>query len=1022
MDNYIDFINFSKFSIGSGMSSIDEIVENAKKSKRNYASLTDTNTLSGIPEFIEECQKNDIKPIVGVTMSTSHKEKYIGEITLIAKNQAGFDDLKLLVSSLGKFQNDLHRTIELEEILTNSKNLLMIEGAKNSIMYNVDDSKEYLDIFKLIKEKMKASFIGTIQTQVNDKKTTEMAKKLFNALKETKDIAKTSIVFTNNNRFPNKNDYAFQINKMHEYSHFSKKLEKSKTKLDSKIIDKTDMFLPESYLKTKLSKYKTSKTESLYLSDTIISKITPPDIFKAPTFPKLSNTEVLSDIIKEKWKTFQHTLTADQKPIYHARLKEEMDLFEKLGYSDYFVVTNEISKNAQKVGQTTAIRGSGAASLVVHALGLSPIDPIEHDLMFGRFMNEGRNEAPDLDVETSHNEDMLRMLKDDYGSKNTANLMAFETLNNANVTTKFVINSLRRYADQGFDFQKKVNRVENELKKKLSWYVNTKNVKTPTVTKFLNPDDPAKDYNNWVKDYNKDPDIKYILDAAMRIEGQIKNKKLSVGTVILSNTSVQETLSTFDSNSENGSDYIIEVDKNYIQKMGHLKMDILSSVILNKLNETAKLAKVDVDNLIKDMTDPKVYEAISNGFISHVNQIATRMQLEEDIVKNPKLRQGIGAQMCKEIKPQNYQELTAIMALIRMGEESESGEKPVEYQKYIDGRNSPEKIIYKHPDLKGVLHKTYGAIIFEEQIMRISKVIADFTDSQADNLRSVIKKKKAEELVNIKPLFVEGALKKGISQEVAESIYSDIEAKMGQYQFNEAHACVYSAIAYQQMYMKLNHPAEFYSVHYDKDLKHIYEHEILELGFFIQRPDINNSTDKEQTIHKIGRKKQEQKIMDFSLTPFVSDSTILTDILEEREEFGYFEDLIDYSERILPIYTNCNLMSFEMKKSSKINRFKKETINLIKAGAFDRCTFVNEDDIEYSRSIMIENLDDIIELIKNPHIDQEIELKEPEKIISLADLIEHEEKSLNISPLNMKNKMEKKQKQLKKNYKARSLK
>jgi len=1017
MENYIDLMNFSGYSIGTGMLSIDEIIDNAKKSKRNYASLTDTNTLSGIPEFMSKCIKNNIKPIIGVTLSTTHEGKYLGEVTLISKNPKGFDDLKMLVSNLGVFNNDIHRTTELKDILDRSSNLLLIDGAKNSIIYNIEDQEEYLKIFTLIKQKMRQSFLGTIQTQVNDSKVTEITKRLFNAMTSTGNICKTNVFFSNNNRFSNKMDYPFQAEKMHKYSYLSKRLDKTNQLINSALIDKTDMFLPLSYLSTKLLKFVNSKTKDFYLSDSIVGKITTPNIFKEPEFYKASD-DTLGEIMVRQWEAFKETLDPSKHQIYKKQMEIELNLFEKLGFSDYFVVINEMAKIAREAGQILAIRGSGAASLVVHMLGLSQIDPIEHKLMFGRFMNEGRDEAPDLDVETSNNIEMIEFFKELYGSENIANLMSFGTLKNANVTTNFVIEALRKYSDQSFEFQQKVNRVENEIKKKLHWYNNTKNVKTPKLSDFLNPKDPNKDYNNWVSDYKKDKDLKYILDSALRLEGQIINKQKSIGTIILSNVPIKTISSTFDNNDSEGSKLIIEVSKNYIQKMGHLKMDVLSSLILKKINETAKLANVNVNDLVKNMNDPSVYDAISKGHIIHINQLASRMQLQEDLDRNPKLRQGIGALMSMEIQPKNFQELTAIMALIRMGEENEEGDKPEQYQKYIEGKRNPSSITYKHPRLESVLSSTYGAIIFEEQIMRITQVIAGFNDTEADYLRGLIKKKKVKEFEDMKPRFIQGSLDSGIELSVAEDIYTDIEGKMGQYQFNEAHACVYASMAYQQMYFKLNHPAEFYSVHYEEDDVRFYEKEIVELGFFVQRPDINNSMDFDQTIYKVGREHNEQKIIDFSLNRIITDSKVLNDILVERDSYGYFENLLDYAERVLPIYTGCHLMSSEMTNNSKINRFIKDTKNLIKVGAFDKCPLVDNGGIEYIRSLMLENIDLVVKFASNINMDYTVELAQPKVVLSLQELKDTENNFLVVSPLLIKDRIENKVLHQKKNTKS----
>ena len=147
MENYIDLINFSHYSVSGGLLTVDEIIDNAKKNNQAYASLTDLNTLAGIPEFYEKCVKNNIKPIIGTTLSVTDNNEYIGDVTLIAKNQKGFDNIKRLVSKLGEFKNSKFRSIDLKEILDNSSDILFLEGAKNSIAYNITNQEQYNEIF-----------------------------------------------------------------------------------------------------------------------------------------------------------------------------------------------------------------------------------------------------------------------------------------------------------------------------------------------------------------------------------------------------------------------------------------------------------------------------------------------------------------------------------------------------------------------------------------------------------------------------------------------------------------------------------------------------------------------------------------------------------------------------------------------------------------------------------------------------------------------------------------------------------
>jgi DNA polymerase-3 subunit alpha len=996
MKNYIDLINFSNYSIGKGMQTIDELIMTAKREGRDYISLTDHNTLSGIPELVDKCNKNNLKPIIGTTISCKKDDVYIGDVSFVAKNQKGFDDLKELVSELGAFKNTEERLLDIEIIkkYISKGNIFCIEGAKNSIIFNIENEEDYYKVFSELQKSAGSNLLGTIQTQMDEEKTTKISRKLLKSIHKgfNENNIKTHLFFSNNNRFFNKSDYVFQMNKMHNFSHLTPSLKKSKGMLPDGIIDRTDTPLPKSFLEKKLSKFYVDKTKSFFITDSIIKKFSAPEIFKPISFPKLYQDENLKDIISEKWETFKTTIPKEKIAKYRKRIDDELELFEEMGFSDYFVVVNAFSKNAAKQGDVNAIRGSGAASLVVHMLGLSQVDPVEHDLMFARFMNKGRVSDPDLDVETSDNDGMMQMLKIDYGQENIANLMSTDTMQNANVTTKFAFESIRRYGKKDQEFKQSMNQVENNIKQKLSFYKKSPpNVSTLLANNFY-----------WQKDYKSIPNFKIIVDECIKLENQITNKKLSIGTIILSNESLMKTSSLIKSNKEIGSDYYLEVTKDYIQQMGHLKMDILSSKILEKLKISSQLASVDLQSILKNLKNPDIYKAISDGYIANVNQINSKMKLEKDVTD--KNKQGIGYTICKEVKPKNFEELTAIMALIRMGSETD-GKRPEQLQKYLDGKADPESIKYKHDSLKDILSKTYGAIIFEEQIMRISTNIANFNETEADNLRSVIKKENAEELEEIKPIFIKKAIENNISIEVATSIFKDIEEKMGQYQFNEAHACVYASIAYQQMYMKLNHPAEFYSAHYEDTNKEIYENEMLNLNIYVQRPDINNSLVQDQTLNIIN-KAGNKKVVDFSIKKVIKDEDMLKDILSERKRLGYFEDIFDYTERVLPLYTDCNLMSLSIDSAThKISKFKSDTENLILIGAFDKINIFEGEDLIKNRVLLIENLDIVIDSAKNQHLNQEIDMiDKTDKFLSPEDIIKKEEEFLNISPFKMRDK------------------
>lgn len=990
----INLINYSSYSLGFGMLTVQEIVNQAMIEKRDYASLTDYNTLSGIPEFVEECEKNKIKPLIGVTLSVSDDKKYLGDLVLIAINQQGFEELKKIVSELKTFNQADLNTVELNKIIEICKNVIVIDGAKNSIGYKTN-KEEYSDIYKKIQESYKNKFIITIQPEKNTDNFKEHVKKMINVVFSNTIIRNNEnynnkIFFSNNNRFLNENYYPFQAKKAQDYSYLKTKVKKQKLKTIREIVDEKDFFLSQEdfygYFNKIKDRIEEKSKNSVLNESSFISVFTPINLWHDPVFPKLGN-EKLGELITKKWKEYSINIPIEQHPIYVKRIREELETIKKLGFEDYFVLISDINKMATQLEQKTAVRGSAAASLILNVIGVSIIDPVKHDLMFARFLNTGRQELPDIDFETSGNKELLKNLKDKYG--NVYALSRFTTIDKYTVSINFVFESLRYYKGLSIEDEQNLNKKEVIIDKIIKDFLKGQK-RDLSLSEMLKK---SKELQNI---YNKDEYVKKILNYALKMEGQHINKAINGGSIIFADNIVMPVI-------ENETLPYIEASKIHIQKMGSLKMDILSSKILENLQKLEKITGVSLNNISNDLSIKKIYDEISNINLFGINQFGSGLKIENGVFK------GIGGQIFSETRIDNFQELSVICAVIR-----DYFKKPEQYFKFLEGKKNPEKIEYKHPLLKKSLSETYGAFIYEEQIMMIAKDVGGFDDLNADLLRTAIKKEKKEVIDELKPKFIEGAIKNGVSNEIAESIYKDLENRMGQYQFNKSHAYVYSILSYQEMFYKVNYPAEFYHVHLtDKEESYLVENEIVKMGYSVLRPDINVSEQLPKTL--IQETKLGQQItIDLSLSRIIKNKNNLEGIIKERNEYGYYENILDYIERVIPIYTGLSIYSplmNTMKDQKNISTFKNDLINLITVGAFDKLNNDLTSDYILKRNIFLLNIDSMIDAVLNINENIELSLLEPirENIIGVEGFIEKEKEILLISPLSVlsKNKQQK---------------
>lgn len=559
---------------------------------------------------------------------------------------------------------------------------------------------------------------------------------------------------------------------------------------------------------------------------------------------------------------------------YQTRLKEELKVIKDAHLEDFFLNTAYICALIDDANIFRGpARGSCLASVVCYGLNITKLPPKSYNLSFARFLNATRvkQNLPDIDTDVSSDrrDDVLEIIKKTFGEDRCGQVMTKTPF-----SPKMLIKDLS--ARQGINFQE-VNLITKQLDSDEDYHENEK------VMDFLYEHPEVKDYI--------DP-----------LTGIVKSLGVHAGALIVFDDVMDKYVSTV---SITGSP-IISNNGTECEAMGFLKNDTLGIAVLDIQRDCLDLINDDV-SLPYEFNDPEVYKTIC---------------------KNPlglfQLEKGAGRAGVAMVQPENFDELTAIISLIRPGARNSGMDKL--YCDYKFGRKEPE---YLDPRLKDTLGGTQGLMIFQEDAMAVARDLAGMSDLETDQLRRAISKKKKEAFTEFKPKFLQGCKDNGVKDEVAEKLWNDME-KSSDYSFNRSHAVGYSVLAYQSAWLKTYYTLEFAvaMLQNTKSDEKIIEilHMIKDSDAQLLSPDINRS-EGNTTING------KEIIIGFNLIDKVSNK-VSNYIIKERNKNGVFKSFEDFCARIPP--RNCN---------------KRVKENLINAGAFDNIPIVHEEKEVQSRLV-----------------------------------------------------------------------
>ena len=552
------------------------------------------------------------------------------------------------------------------------------------------------------------------------------------------------------------------------------------------------------------------------------------------------------------------------------RVKFELHIMKTMGFPGYFLIVQDFINSARdELGVMVGPgRGSAAGSVVAYCLGITKIDPLKYDLLFERFLNPDRISLPDID--TDFDDDgrgrVLKWVEDKYGHENCAHIITYATM-----ATKNSIKDVARV-------EKLPLAEANALCKAIPDRLPDVDGKTPKMN-LMNAIKAVRELQE--AEMSTDPKLANTIKYAKMLEGTVRGTGIHACGFIICRDPISDP--DFKGTKTNCTQY----DGHVIESTGLIKMDFLGLKTLSELKEACENIKrtrgieVDLDSIPID--DPKTYQLYQEG-----GTVGT-FQFESDGMRK----------YLRELKPTVFEDLIAMNALYRPG--------PMGYiPQFIRRKHGDEPITYDIPVMEKYLKDTYGITVYQEQVMLLSRLLADFTRGESDALRKAMGKKKKDIVDAMKPKFIDGGVKNGHDPKVLEKIWGDWEA-FASYAFNKSHAACYSWVAYQTAYLKANYPAEFMAAIMSRRRDQITEitklmDECKRMKIDTLGPDVNESYE------KFGVNHHGQIRFGLGAIKGMGDSAAQA-IIAEREKNGPYKDIFDFAQRVS--FSSVNRKAFE---------------------------------------------------------------------------------------------------------------
>ncbi|MBP3924379.1 DNA polymerase III subunit alpha [bacterium] len=904
---YVPLHVHSEYSLLDGAIRIDDLVNFAKENNMPAVALTDHGVMYGDMELYTTAKEAGVKPILGCEFyvhdgdleerNKAHNPCY--HLVLLAKNKAGYANLVKLVSAAWCKGRYVHPRINWELIEGHHEGLICLSACLGGeVLQNL--LKNDYDKAKAVAKQYKDLFGEDYYIELQDHGIEEQKRTNPDLIKIANELG-IKMVITNDSHYLRKEDadahdtlLCMQTNSdKDDPNRFHFPGNEFYVKTPSQLRDLFKWMDADLFDECIKNTVEVADKCNLMLD---LGKSPLPD-YKVPAGYTIDT--YLEYLVYEGVKKRYGEITKDLKE----RVDYELGVIEQMGFAAYFLITWDFIHYSKTHGIPVGPgRGSAAGSVVAYALEITDLDPIKHKLLFERFLNPERFTMPDIDIDfcIERRGEVIDYVTQKYGEDKVCQIITFGTY-----AAKAAVKGVARILKIPFAESNKIaGLIPSEPKTHI--------------------DDALQDGMELRQMYDNDEQIvidpiegktigvKKWIDLAKAIEGIKNNTGTHAAGVIISRVPLDEILPV-----QPSKDGIIQTGyppHDVTEVLSLLKMDFLGLRNLTTIYKTVAMIKeqqgieLDINNIPLD--DKPTYEMLMEGDTDGV------FQLESSGMKN----------LVKKLKPDVFEDLGALVALFRPGP-LDSGM----VDDFVERKHGRQKITYAHDLLIPVLKDTYGTIVYQEQIMQVFQVLADYSLGQADMVRRMMGKKKLDEMAKQKGKFIEGAARHGMESKDAAALFEQIE-KFASYCFNRSHSAAYAFVAYQTAYLKCHFPVEYMSallssVSSDQEKTQLYIEESQKKGIKVLPPDIN---------HSMAVFTPDEGNIRFGLASVKQVGEVVVEmIIKEREENGPYKSIYDFCKRVDPKCSNKRVLE-----------------GLIKSGAFSG--------IEKSRKQLLENLEYIV--------------------------------------------------------------
>ncbi len=854
MSKFVHLHTHSHYSLLDGLGKIPELVSRAKKLGMDSLALTDHGVMYGAIEFYKECQKQGIKPIIGVeayiaTRTMQDREPKVDtapyHLILLAKNEVGYKNLLKLVSAAhleGYYykprvdkeylKNHAEGLIALTACLAGEIPKLILSNQKEKLRGTV---KEYQDIFGPENFYFEMQYHPELEDQKKvNQKLIELSKEVGAGL-----VASNDIHYVN---FEDKDAHEILL-AVQTGKDYDDDTRMSLREFDLSLTSPEDVLrnfgqTPEALENT--VKIAAACNLKIELGQTIMPKFDVPKSQTAKSY--------LEKLCREGAQARYGEVSAK----IQERLDYELSVIEKCHFEDYFLIVADYVHFAKENGILVGPgRGSAGGSIVAYVLGVTDLDPIKYDLLFERFLNPDRISPPDIDLDFADDrrEEVIQYISEKYGADHVAQIITFGVMK-----ARMAIRDVARAMGMSYDDGDRIAKL---------------------IPLGMTLDESLSNINELKDIYNNEPKFKNLIDMAKRLENVARNAGTHAAGVVISQKPLTDYVPL--QHPPHGEESLVtQYSMNYLEDIGLLKVDILGlsnlAIIKNALRIIRKVNEIEIKLEKLPLDDKKTFMLLSRGETSGV------FQLESDGMKR----------YLKELKPTTFEDILSMVALYRPG--------PMEsVADFIASKHGRKKITYLDPKLEPILKNTYGVIVTQDQVLQIARYFAGFTYGEADILRKAVGKKIKELLNEQKEKFLKGAVKTGASPRTAQAVWNFIEP-FASYGFNRAHAACYAMIAYQTAYLKAHYPSAFMAAWLTAEQQNIDKvafaiAECKRMNLKVLPPDVNESFVEFGVMKKTGE-------IRFGLAAIKNVGEGVAEAIAEERKKGKFANFEDFLQRL----------------------------------------------------------------------------------------------------------------------------